>query len=123
MKDALSALGELKVWGWGVGRPDSTLAAQSRELGRRRLQEGAAGVPRATSRLAQSERGGRLLALAHGLPASQGGLLAPEPLLLELPAPRTQRRNFPRFLANSLLSGQPLPSPSYTLGGDFRVSR
>lgn len=70
-----------------------------------------------------TERRSSLLVLANGLPESQGGLLASTPFLLELLAPRAQRRDSPRFLANSLLSGQPLPSPSYMLQGDVRVSR
>lgn len=61
--------------------------------------------------------------ITHGLPERQDGLLASKSLLLELLAPKTPRRNFPPFLASSLLSGQPLPSPSYMLEGDFRVSR
>lgn len=112
-------------------RPSWQSRAEGRGGGafRKGMQEvtgmGMGELSEATSGLAARGWGGwsGLLALADGLPESQGGLLASKPILLELLAPRTQRRNFPRFLADSLLSGQPLPSLSYTLGGDFRVSR
>lgn len=137
-KDAISVLEVLEVWGdrGQVCREAAALAEQSRGQERREEHCGR-GCWRGWGRGWDGRAFGsykwfggesmrwveRLLALADGLPGSQGGLLASKPFLLELLAPRTQRRNFPRFLADSLLSGQPLPSLSYTLGGDFRVSR
>lgn len=131
-KDTISVLEELEIQGGQACREAAVLAEQRAGAGgafRKGMQEvtgmGMGELSEATSGLAARGWGGwsGLLALADGLPESQGGLLASKPILLELLAPRTQRRNFPRFLADSLLSGQPLPSLSYTLGGDFRVSR
>lgn len=70
-----------------------------------------------------AEVGEEVAGTGDGLPESQGGLLAAASLLLELLAPRTQRRNFPRLLANSLLSGQPLQLRVNMLRGALRVSR
>lgn len=68
--------------------------------------------------MAQPEHGAgsRPLAPANGVSERHGGP-GMEILSSGAAAPRAPRRAFPRLPANRLLSGQPLPPPSYTLGG------
>ena len=107
-----AALAELS-WGGGLG--GAVRKGTPEALGQTRRSYEPCGAGALSGRRGADTR--RRLAWARG------GLLASTAFLLELLAPRTQRRNFPRLLANSLHSGQPLPSPSYVLGGDLRVSR